>query len=144
MKILKIIAIAISATAAILLLTLLFFVVTEFRPDTTTELAPVYDTSASASAPGGIRLLSWNIGYCGLGSKMDFFMEGGVSTARSPLEDQRKALDEIVSFIGAQEPDICMLQEVDTASKRSFNVDQLYTITNAFEEYENVLCPELP
>ena len=63
-------------------------------------------------------------------------MEGGESTARSPLEDQRKALDAMISFIDGQEPDICLLQEVDTASKRSFRADQLYTVANAFKDYE--------
>ncbi|HAK44524.1 MAG TPA: hypothetical protein DCO79_01195 [Spirochaeta sp.] len=136
MKILKITAIIISAVAAILLLTLLFFVITEYRPEQNTVLSPVYGSEAENAAPGGMRILSWNIGYCGLDSQMDFFMEGGTSTAPSPLKNQRESLDEVIAFIDRQEADICMIQEIESGSKRSFRVDQVYTASSALKNYE--------
>ncbi len=45
-----------------------------------------------------ITILSWNVGYCGLGSDMDFFMDGGQSsrTSRGRTEQNLKA---VVSLI---------------------------------------------
>lgn len=136
MKILKITAITISAAAAILLITLLFFVITEYRPSDIEEIAP-YKTISGRSTPGGLRLFSWNLGYCGLDADMDFFMEGGENTKRSPLENQRTALDAVVEELKKQESDVCFIQEIDRSSRRSFNIDQLYTVSESLSGYES-------
>ncbi len=136
MKIFKPIIIVIAAAAVLMLSALLFFVLTEYRPDDVVLLKPVYGTEAEPVAPGGLRIMSWNIGYCGLDAEMDFFMEGGSIMERSPLENQRKSLDTIIKKINLQEPDICFIQEIDTASRRSFKVDQLYTAITGLKKYE--------
>ena len=135
MKILRFFAYLLSAAAIIVLVLLLFFIITEYRPDAVSSLSPVKDSSARESAHGGLRLLSWNIGYAGLDKEMDFFMEGGEMT-RAPLERQRISLDAVIEEISFQEPDICFLQEVDTESKRTFRVDQLYTAVSGLSGYE--------
>ncbi|MDC7225371.1 MAG: endonuclease/exonuclease/phosphatase family protein [Spirochaetales bacterium] len=141
MKIFKFIIIVISAAAAILFSALLFFVFTEYKPAESEVLTPVYDSALSQTAdesptPGGLRILTWNTGYCGLNTETDFFLEGGSNTDRLPLERQRTALNEIIGFIDAQEADICLLQEVDTDSKRSWSKDQLYTAVSVLKNYE--------
>ena len=136
MKIIKSLIGIISAAAAILLIALLFFMITEFRPADTELLEPVYHSQGSADTPGGLRLMSWNIGYCGLDDQMDFFMEGGTSTERSPLANQRTAIDFIIKEIAHQDPDICFIQEIDKNSHRSFGLDQLYAAVSGLQNYE--------
>jgi endonuclease/exonuclease/phosphatase family metal-dependent hydrolase len=136
MKILKIISIVIAAVAAIFILFIAFFTLAEYRPDKITLLNPENGTQAESSAPGGLHLLSWNIGYCGLDAETDFFMEGGSQKGRTSIDTQRGALDEIIGFIDKQEPDICFIQEIDTESYRTYKIDQVYTFASAFEGYE--------
>jgi len=71
-----------------------------------------------------LQILSWNIGYGGLGKDSDFFMDGG-SNVRSADKDTVTAYlngqSEIVASIS---PDILMLQEVDADSTRTFRIDE--------------------
>ena len=134
MKILKTFGIIISAAAAILLVTLLFFMLTEYRPAGSEDITP-YKTASNTQAPGGLRLISWNLGYCGLDESKDFFMEGGQMKDRGPLKDQQAALDSIIEAMKKEEADVYFLQEVDRAAKRSYGVDQFHAAASSFEQY---------
>ncbi len=114
---------------------LLFFVLTEYRPKASESVAPAYTTPVSESSPGGLRIFSWNTGYFGLDQKMDFFLEGGKTTARSPLETQRNSIESVIQTVGKQEPDICFFQEVDRDSHRSFGIDQLHALYSGLGGY---------
>ena len=76
---------------ALLLLVIGFFGVlsaVEYRPDAVTELtangngsktlnADLFSTAGEDASSKELTVLSWNIGYSGLGSSADFFMDGG-------------------------------------------------------------------
>ncbi len=69
-------------------------------------------------------ILSWNIGYCGLGENMDFFYDGGEKT-RTSKKSTLNNLRNIVNFITKKDSiDFILLQEVDTLSKRSYFINQ--------------------
>ncbi|MCB0806174.1 MAG: hypothetical protein KDC05_10280, partial [Bacteroidales bacterium] len=71
-----------------------------------------------------IRLVSWNIGYAGLGEEMDFFYEGG-KMVRPTQERNKIYLSGIASFLESQAfRDFILLQEVDFDSKRSYGENQ--------------------
>jgi hypothetical protein len=57
---------------------LLFMTITEYRPQSIESVTPA-DTGASRTLSAGdsVTVLSWNVGYSGLGSGSDFFMDGG-------------------------------------------------------------------
>jgi len=136
MKAIKILVSIIGAAVAVFILFLSFCTLFEFRPDDITTLSPKHGNQAETNAPGGLHLVSWNLGYCGLNSETDFFMEGGSQKGRNSIDSQRESLDSIIGFIRKQEPDICFLQEVDTKSYRSYKIDQSYTLASAFDNYE--------
>ncbi len=137
MKIFKIIIGIILAIIVLFVLILLFFIITEYRPDDVTIIEPSpYSPEVSTETPGGLSIMSWNIGYCGLDGKMDFFLEGGTGPSRAPLERQRDALDSIIETIDLQEPDVCFLQEVDIKSRRSYKVDELYAVSSGLRDYQ--------
>lgn len=136
MKIFKIIITIIAVPIAIFILFLAFSTITEYRPGNITILSPIHESRAETAAPGGLSLLSWNIGYCGLDSKTDFFMEGGSQKGRNSIDAHRQALDNIIDFIDKQEPDVCFIQEADAKSYRSYKIDQSYAISAAFSGYE--------
>ena len=71
--------------------------------------------------PDTLTILSWNIGYAGLGDNMDFFYDGG-RRVRDSRERTARNLKEIVETISRVNPDIALLQEVDLDSRRSYRI----------------------
>ena len=64
-------------------------------------------------------VMTWNIGYGGLGEDMDFFYDGG-KMVRDTRENVKMNLDAITAHIGGSDTiDFFLLQEVDFSSKRS-------------------------
>lgn len=99
--------------------------VTEYRPAD-------YETLEISGTPGSravapeeeLSILSWNIGYAGLGAEEDFFMDGGTH-ARPDSQDQvLKYLDGISRTLDELNCQAAMLQEVDIDSHRTYRVDE--------------------
>lgn len=96
------------------------------------EIANVSDT---------LTILSWNIGYAGLGDDMDFFYDGGKST-RTSQGRTNENLVQIVSFLkqNSSRLDFILLQEVDFDSKRSYYVDQYNVLEDALDGFNGTKC----
>lgn len=100
---------------------------------TATEYRPAdYETLEISGTPGSravapeesLSILSWNIGYAGLGAEEDFFMDGGTH-ARPDSQDQvLKYLDGISRTLDELDCQAAMLQEVDIDSHRTYRVDE--------------------
>lgn len=128
-----ILGVVIAATALILIL-LIVFTVTEFRPDDVENLAVDNSKQESAktlSIGDDITVMTWNTGYGALGETADFFMDGGESVSSSDEQTVQDNLTQIASQISDVDADIVMLQEVDTNSKRSYHIDELDNITSS-------------
>ena len=96
--------------------------VTEYRPEPEKELeivgiAPALDKKT-------VTVLSWNTGYCALGAESDFFMDGGEQVRPASVALIQKNLGGIQEYLSAQDADFHLLQEVDTDSKRSYEIDE--------------------
>ncbi|MEN8223913.1 MAG: endonuclease/exonuclease/phosphatase family protein [Bacteroidota bacterium] len=81
-------------------------------------------------------MLSWNIGYAGLGSESDFFYDGGdmVKPCRRDYDRYYQGiLNKIVAFDSL---DFILLQEVDTASARSYYINQYADISQILMSYQ--------
>ena len=81
----------------------------------------IYDTAEPVFLPDTLTVLSWNIGYAGLGDDMDFFYDGGKrvrDSRRRTLENLRN----IVAELRKADADIMLLQEVDCDSHRSYGI----------------------
>jgi endonuclease/exonuclease/phosphatase family metal-dependent hydrolase len=103
---------------------------TTFNPEQKMELRIVGNQTAKADTTKIISLMTWNIGYAGLGKEMDFFYEGG-KLVRPGKDLSVKYLDGISGFLSQNDTiDIMLLQEVDFNSKRSYDVNEL----KVFEE----------
>lgn len=66
----------------------------------------------------------WNIGYCGLGDKSDFFYDGG-KMMRPPKADLDVYFQGVMNTLASDSNDFLLLQEVDSHSKRSYFLDQV-------------------
>ena len=129
---------------------LIYCTVNEFHPPST-EMEDVSYGLKALRAPMNreLSLISWNIGYGGLGEEADFFLDGGHDTTTYNEAGVRWNLAGITSFLTRKDPDFMLLQEVDRDSMRSFHIDETDVMHEAFRKYQmtfatNFLVPFLP
>ena len=122
---------------------------TEYKP-ADRETMEFFATTIDADAlPAGesIDLLSWNIGYAGLGAGSDFFMDGGKSARSADKMQVSEYLAGIYSTIynGEREPDLILLQEVDTDSARTYGINEAEQLGRGNAVFAlNYSCPFVP
>lgn len=90
--------------------------------------------NSAAQITDSLKIVTWNIGYGGLGSNMDFFYDGGTrirDTKARTLEN----LKGILAEMKALDADIYLLQEVDECSRRTYRINELAMLQAAFPEY---------
>jgi len=134
MKIGKIIISIISVTVALLICFLIFATVTDFKPEEKITLSE-NNNPDTLKIGSQFSALIWNIGYCGLDSKMDFFYDGGKKVI-TPYKQFKTNLKEVTKTLSNYNSiDFIMLQEVDIDSKRSYNNNQFIKFDSVFNNY---------
>ena len=113
-----VIALLILVGGALLAITLL-----EYRPQDKEAITAPGGTEA-LEAGREITLVSYNIGYTGLGAAEEFFMDGGNKTRADSKEIVEGYMKGVGEELKAQNADIYILQEVDIGSKRSYYLDE--------------------
>lgn len=110
---------------------LLYITIVDYTPNQTESLTDA--NNAQNILPlqlDTLNLLSWNIGYAGLGAEMDFFYDNG-KKVRPTKEMGRKYLDGIKQFIqNTDSIDFWLFQEVDYEARRSHYHDEIREITD--------------
>ena len=132
--ILKLLIACIVCIAAILIIyiigVLLFALITEFKPPQVDDINVQDRGKTTIPTDQKLKLLTWNIGYGGLGKEMDFFYEGG-QKVRPDKALSTKYLQGISEFLSNQDSlDFILLQEVDYNSKRSYTINQAEVFSN--------------
>lgn len=127
MQVLKLTALVIFTLVILFALFLLYSTLSWYNP-------PEKLTLAENNRPDTIRcdstlhVLSWNIGYAGLGENMDFFYDGGKST-RDTKEQTLVNLNAIHEFIKSNATaDFMLIQEIDVDSRRSYYLNEMDTL----------------
>lgn len=133
-RFLRIILALILAPILAFALFLLGFTLMDYRPDAEEELE-LKGSSSMAQYTDTLSILTWNIGYGGLGAEQDFFFDGGLDVRPNP-EMSAYYLNGILGFLASQRGiDVLMLQEVDKDSRRSYYTDQEAEILKALPGY---------
>ena len=94
-----------------------------------------------------LSVLIWNVGYGGLGKDSDFFMDGGKESRAADRETVGRYLEGIRRTMDELEPDLAMLQEVDTDSYRTYGIDERSALGRGMscETFAlNYSCPFVP
>ncbi|MDO5725657.1 MAG: endonuclease [Tissierellia bacterium] len=120
----KIVSIVIFVILISLVLLILFLTITEFKPPLITSFEIEDDGKEKVSFDTDLKITSLNIGYASLGEEADFFMDGGKGVLANSKEEVEKNLKGIANILNELNADFNLLQEVDTNSKRSFNINQ--------------------
>ena len=119
---------------------------TEYNPDPIEELEPL-SYQAVNTLPEGARLnvLSWNIGYAGLGAEQDFLMDGGQTVRPGEENVVRRYLKGIEETLQSGSYDLVLLQEVDMDAARTYSIDEAQRLASG-TSYQalNYSCPYVP
>lgn len=145
-KIWKILLAVLIVIVAAVVLLLAWLTITEYRPAAVEQLS-VNGTADSGALPGDreLSVLSWNIGYAGLGKYSDFFMDGGTEVKAASKAQVTEYLAGIDAAIEDMAPDLIMLQEVDVDSSRSYHIDESAGLARAQSVHAlNYSCSFVP
>ncbi len=126
-----------------------YLTITEYNPAHSENAERGKVTVEKKITGEALRIMTLNTGYGGLGRDADFFMDGGDGVnpdSRETVVQNMLGIEDIVRSVNA---DVVLLQEVDTDSKRSFEIDQWRQYEYDFEEYEsryalNYSCQYVP
>ena len=105
---------------------------TEYLPAPVETLAPLSD-AATAGLPQGekLELLSWNIGYAGLGKGSDFVLDGGENMRAADKATVQRYLAGISQTVRSGDYDLVLLQEVDTNSSRTYSINEAEALASS-------------
>lgn len=138
-KFLKIILLIIIVFVLIFAGFLLYITIVDYSPEQVESLIKA-EQDLPPLQPDTFNLVSWNIGYAGLGAEMDFFYDDG-EKVRPDKEMGRKYLDGIKQFISSTDSiDFWLFQEVDFKSKRSHYFDEVDEIIALKPESNHVFA----
>ncbi len=119
------------------LLFLVLATLSDYRPEEVIDLGSVEETAARP-VDDTLSLVTWNIGYAGLGREMDFFYDGGKQVRPSEILYKKYwqgIQEKLEEFSGDHE--FVLLQEIDVSSKRSYYNDQYAGIRSVFTGYHS-------
>ena len=113
----------------------LFSILTEYQP---APVEPVQVSGATAfpvDSASMFSLITWNIGYGGLGREMDFFYDGGkrVRPEKSYFQQSCAGINRF--FQEHDSVDFFLLQEVDRNSKRSHYLDEVTWLETSLPDF---------
>jgi len=139
MKILKLLGLVVLAAIIFFGLFLAYSTITYYNPQKELTLSEntIPDTIPVDST---LKVISWNIGYAGLGDNMDFFYDSG-KKVRDTYERTITNLDSINRFLKRNASStFILIQEVDLHSKRTYYMNEMDTFL-AGNKYYSALAP---
>ena len=140
-KVLKIILISVGSLLALLIAFvggfLIFASATTLKVKDKEEMPINGSVTNQINKDNPINLLTWNIGYGALDERQDCYWDGGKGVdgeSKAVVEENVSAIKDKIKEIN---PDIFMVQEIDRNSKRSYYVNELVYLEEAFIDYED-------
>lgn len=107
----------------------------EYKPENTSVLVHHPTKEIKGADSLSFSILSWNIGYGGLGKDMDFFYDGGKKVRPEKEQYQTYFAGILKEIASLGSIDFLLFQEVDTNSKRSYYDNQYRQISQELEEH---------
>lgn len=133
-KIIKIVLVVLLSIILLLGIVLTVLTVLEYRPESVEEVPVENNQTQSVTLNQELNVMTFNMGYAGLGENEDFIMDGGKQGIPSSLEVVTTYFDGIKEILTTNPSDFYLLQEVDLKSRRSYDVNQVLGITHELGE----------
>ncbi len=114
-----------------------FLTAVEYRPDDIESVPVLNEGSQTLMLDQAMTLMTFNIGYGGLGATEDFVMDGGEKGRPDDKSVVEGFLSGITELMLTYEADVYFMQEVDRPSRRSYYIDQVELLheTVGLEQY---------
>lgn len=139
-KFLKRLLMIITISIVLMLAILAWFAHTNFAPRELEPLEVKNPAGEGIDIKDQMTIISWNIGYAGLGEDMDFFYDGGKGVEPPKIYYHicvNGILNQLKSF---QNADFFLFQEVDINSARSYYTDQVNLLSQRFPDLQYVFA----
>lgn len=109
---------------------LIYVFTSYYRVEDRKSLDIITEGSAPEELSSGTTysIITYNIGFCAYTPDFSFFMDGGKSSWAESEESVIKDADDIGNYLKERDPDLYLLQEVDTDGTRSYHVNQFERI----------------
>jgi len=131
----RLIVFAIVFVALYLAVIIVWGSLTDYQPEDITELEISGNPVSSNLTDTTFTLLSWNIGFCGLGAEMDFFYDGG-EMVRPTEQLIEKYTNGVLDYLQSVDSlDFILLQEVDKNSARTNKQDETQLIQETLSDF---------
>lgn len=139
-NILKFIGAIVGLFLLYIVIVILHGTVTDYQPEEKIITEITGKSSQTTVEDSVISLVTWNIGFGGLGEETIFFYDaGGTLTANVPVTTPKDLFDKnekgIEDFVKNTKADFFLLQEVDTKAKRSYYYNQHEAIQQIRSDY---------
>jgi endonuclease/exonuclease/phosphatase family metal-dependent hydrolase len=126
--------------AGLFALFLVMTTLTDYRPNPVEKLAVQGNAREISTTDSIFSVLTWNIGYFGLGKDCDFFYDGGEMTKPRKLDYLLYSGNAIKYLERSVKSDFYFFQEVDINSARSYHDNQAEKFREMFPGYESAVA----
>jgi endonuclease/exonuclease/phosphatase family metal-dependent hydrolase len=111
---------------------LAYLTLTEYSPEPRTAALTKGNATLEPSPGEALRILTWNLGYGADDASADFFMDGGKRIRALNAAEVQENIEGFRDFILKSGADLVLLQEIDTHSRRSYYIDEVSFISEAW------------
>lgn len=131
------------AVPLLVLLGLLWRALAAYDPAAAVDVSVAGSASPGVAGAETLELLSWNIGYAGLGRESDFLADGGRRLRARSRAAVDGNLEAIVQRLRAEQPAVLLLQELSRDGYITHGVDVLADVQDAMAGYQLAFSPTI-
>lgn len=122
------------------LLYLIYVVLSYHRVEDNLTLQIEDNASSAVPVNAELSLLTYNIGFGAYSADYSFFMDGGEHSRAISKEAVLNNINGVMNVIENENPDLVLLQEVDTDGTRSYHINQKNLITEKYRGFDSVFA----
>lgn len=139
-NIIKILCIVLSAIILTVLSYLIYVVVSYHRLEDNLTLEIQGNALNNAPVNTELSVLTYNIGFGAYSADYSFFMDGGEHSRALSKDSVLNNINGVLRVIKDRNPDLVLLQEVDTDGTRSYHINQKNLISENFKSFDSVFA----
>ena len=139
-NIIKLLCIVLSAIILTVLSYLIYVIVSYHRLDDNLTLEIQGNAVNNAPVNTELSVLTYNIGFGAYSADYSFFMDGGEHSRALSKDSVINNINGVLRVIKDRNPDLVLLQEVDTDGTRSYHINQKNLISEDFKSFDSVFA----
>ena len=139
-KIIKIFCVILAVIVLAVLSYLMYVILSYHRVEDNLTLEIEGNATGTAPVNAELSLLTYNIGFGAYSADYSFFMDGGEHSRAFSKAAVISNTNGALKVIDAENPDLVLLQEVDTDGTRSYHVNQKNLISEKLQKFDSVFA----